>query len=47
MGQNIPDTLHDVLRTWLTQPETMEAAMLHSSCSKAASATKYYHEKAM
>lgn len=46
MGQNIPDTSHDVLRTGFSQPKTKEAEMLHSSCSKAASATKYYHEKA-
>ena len=46
MGQNIPDTLHDALRTGLSQPKTKESAMLHSSCSKAASATKYYPEKA-
>lgn len=46
MGQNIPDTLHGRLRTVVGATEKMEAAMLHSSCSKAASATKYYPEKA-
>ena len=46
MGQNIPDTSHDGLRTGLSQPKTMEAAMLHSSWSKAASETKCYPEKA-
>ena len=46
MGQNIPDTLHDRLRTGFSQPKTKEAAMLHSSWSKAASETKYYPEKA-
>ena len=44
--KNIPATSHDRLHTRLTQPETMEAAMLHSSWSKAASETKYYPEKA-